>query len=222
MISLTNPAQPTAIERIQTTAKSIRTEWRRRGDWGGESTHSAAGGEKQQSADQTDEPTTKAWKSTGPNGVSYRRAMRSAGPRPSSSPLSPLPSRERFRFPCVFLLSECRAVGRPDARLLCGDGEEVPREGGGRRVRVRHWDRWVVGSGGFGRVRDVAGEADSVESPARGPVAYWPSRRFHQRLWSYETGIFKKNGKGQSNIWSWIKFWRIYKRHWLLDKICTC
>ena len=144
MICLTKPALATAT--LKHPNPSGEEERSRRG------THSAAGGEKQQSADQTDEPPPKIEKSTGPNGVSYRRAMRSAGPRPSSSSsLSPLPSRERFLASCLSFLSECRAAGWPDARHLCGDG-------GGASGR-----RWKKGETvghlgwGFGRVPDAAG-----------------------------------------------------------------
>lgn len=60
---------------------------------------------KQQSADQTDEPPPELEKSTGPSDVSYRRAMRSAGPKAVVVlSLSSLPSRERFFVPCVFFL----------------------------------------------------------------------------------------------------------------------
>ena len=147
MICLTKPALATAtLKHPNPSGEEGRS---RRG------THSAAGGEKQQSADQTDEPPAhhqSLKNSTGPNGVSYRRAMRSAGPRPSSSSsLSPLPSRERFLASCVSFLSECRAAGWPDARHLCGDG-------GGASGR-----RWKKGGTvghlgwGFGRVPDAAG-----------------------------------------------------------------
>jgi len=154
MICLTKPALATAT--LKHPNPSGEEERSRRG------THSAAGGEKQQSADQTDEPPPKLEKSTGPNGVSYRRAMRSAGPRPSSSSsLSPLPSRERFScFLCVgpFRVPGRRPAGR--AAFMRGRGE-AHREGGGRRERPL--GTWAGVSGEF---PTRPGEADSVGSPA--------------------------------------------------------
>ena len=135
MICLKKPALATAT--LKHPNPSGEEERSRRG------THSAAGGEKQQSADQTDEPPAhhqSLKNSPGPNGVSYRRAMRSAGPRPSSSSSLSLLFllASAFLASCVLVLSECRAAGRPDARHLCGDG--------GRRIAKEveeGRDRWA-------------------------------------------------------------------------------
>jgi len=169
MICLTKPALATAT--LKHPNPSGEEERSRRG------THSAAGGEKQQSADQTDEPPPKLEKSTGPNGVSYRRAMRSAGPRPSSSSsLSPLPSRERFLASCVSFLSECRAAGWPDARHLCGDGGGAS---GRRWKKGETVPRWALGLGFRESSRRGRGKLTRLGLPRSGRI---PSRRFHQRL----------------------------------------
>ena len=171
MICLKKPALATAT--LKHPNPSGEEERSRRG------THSAAGGEKQQSADQTDEPPPKIEKSTGPNGVSYRRAMRSAGPRPSSSSsLSPLPSRERFS--CFLRVGPFRVPGRrPAGRAAFMRGRrEAHREGGGRRERPLGW---LGVSGGFatrpGRLTRLG-----LGLPRRARSGRIPSRRFHQRL----------------------------------------
>ena len=102
-------------------------------------TYSAAGGEKAERGSDR--------RATGPSDVSYRRAMRSAGPKAVVvlSLSLPFPSRERFCFlACSSFLNA--AAGGQTRGIYAENG------GGGLRGEV---EEEAVGAS-FERVRDVA------------------------------------------------------------------
>ena len=105
-----------------------------------------------------------------------------------------------FLASCVFVLSECRAAGRPDARHLCGDG--------GRRIgkEVEEGrDRWALGLGFRESSRRGRGKLTRLGLPRSGRI---PSRRFHQRL-SFSPPPTSRAGSGglrsSGRVWLGIR-----------------